>query len=90
MSAALNPPHGAGIRLLRLKKSVRQLPPPEEFRQRLEGAALGSAQDDAAFGGGRIDEVPVLTNEVRLGHGGRLETESMSLTDLMGFPQTQR
>ncbi|MFT4193865.1 DUF2726 domain-containing protein [Ottowia sp.] len=80
----------AGIRLLRLKKSVRQLPPPEEFRQRLEGADLGGTQDDAAFGGGRIDEVPVLTNEVRPGRGGRLETESMSLTDLMGFPQTQR
>lgn len=81
----------AGVRLLRLKRSVRHLPEPEEFRQKLQGAALtGGADGDSGSAGPRTDRVPILTNEVWVGRGGRLESESMSLTELMGFPQTQR
>jgi hypothetical protein len=83
----------AGIRLLRLKKSVRHLPEPAEFGQRLLNVLPGAAADsDAAAlsASPRPNRVPVLTQEVRMGRGGRLESESMSLTGLMGLPQTQR
>ena len=84
----------AGVRLLRLKKSVRQLPGPQEFHDKLMGAAMGSSGDGRSEMGGlsgvRPEDMPVLTKEVRVGRGGHWETESMSFTDLMGLSQTQR
>ena len=81
----------AGVRMLRLKKSVRHLPSPQELRQRLEATSLANAPEadleEAVPPSWRAEQVPVLTDRIRSRHGDHAEaTDSMSLTDLMGLP----
>ena len=71
----------AGVRLLRLKKSVRHLPPPAELRDKLL-ATQQSARDDDDAGADEsaawLDNVPVLTKAIRVDQGGRLVTETLT------------
>ena len=81
----------AGVRMLRLKKSVRHLPSPQELRQRLEATSLANAPEadleEAVPLGWRAGQAPVPTDRVRSRRGNHAEaTDSMSLTDLMGLP----
>ena len=81
----------AGVRMLRLKRSVRHLPSPQELRQRLEATSLANAPEadleEAVPPSWCAEQVPVLTDRIRSRHGDHAEaTDSMSLTDLMGLP----
>lgn len=85
----------AGVRLLRLKKSIRYLPSPQEFRQRLEATSLAGAPEanleEVVPQSWRAEQLPVQTDRVRArGSQPADATESMSLTDLMGLPPTTR
>lgn len=68
----------AGVRLLRLKRAVRDLPMPEDFRQLLLGAG---APDEAA----QTDRAPLQSDKAP--DSTPPDSESMSVTNLMGLAQ---
>ena len=73
----------AGIRLIRVKRSTRGLPPPREFRQRLRTATLAP---QAAAPTGQAPLSPSATavaNAAAKPAPAARNTEPMSLTDLM-------
>lgn len=77
----------AGIRLIRVKRSTRDMPPPREFRQRLRTATLapqaaaptGPAPLEPAATRVAAAAAPTIAPEAR-------NTEPMSLTGLMDLP----
>ncbi len=81
----------AGVRLIRLKRSTRHLPPPDEFRRQLRAAALPAqeASGDAAAtadpwqGAERAHPTPARSANAPREAG---DTIPMSMTDLMGLP----
>ncbi|MDO5693075.1 MAG: DUF2726 domain-containing protein [Pseudomonadota bacterium] len=75
----------AGVRMLRLKRSVRHMPPADEFRQRLENRALGktgATETTEAEAQAGQSPLPMEDYLDRFGDG-----DSMSMTDLMGLPE---
>ena len=85
----------AGIRLIRLKRTTRDMPPPDEFRHHLRAAAL--PQQDAASApaplappqprGVELDSKPPRVYEHANGAQPVFrDTMPMSVTDLMGLP----
>ncbi|WP_367351059.1 hypothetical protein, partial [Ottowia sp.] len=85
----------AGIRLIRLKRTTRDMPPPDEFRHHLRAAAL--PQQDAASAPApleppqpRLVELDSKPPRVYEHAGGAQpvfhDTMPMSVTDLMGLP----
>ncbi|MFV0680818.1 DUF2726 domain-containing protein [Ottowia sp.] len=70
----------AGIRLLRLKKSVRHLPPPTEWRKKLQATSQSAPHENADTEEivGWLDDVPVLTKALRFDPDGQLVTETLT------------
>ncbi|MEZ5607885.1 MAG: DUF2726 domain-containing protein [Burkholderiaceae bacterium] len=71
----------AGIRLIRIKRSTREMPSPREFRQRLRAAELSPAAPPS----GRAPLPPAPASPAAPKPRAPA-TQPMSLTDLMGLP----
>lgn len=84
----------AGIRLIRLKRSTRDLPSPHEFRRQLRAAALPApdaaapASDDPWQGAERARPggAPGAAAQAATDRVDAQDTQPMSMTDLMGLP----
>ncbi|HMN22765.1 MAG TPA: DUF2726 domain-containing protein [Ottowia sp.] len=82
----------AGIRLIRLKRSTRDLPTPPEFRRQLRAAALpppdaaAAAADDPWQGAERARSGGAPAAEAAADPADAQDTQPMSMTDLMGLP----
>lgn len=85
----------AGIRLIRLKRSTRDLPAPQEFRRQLRAAALPppdatpAATDDPWQGAERARaaaSAPPAPAAAAAVADDAQDTQPMSVTDLMGLP----
>lgn len=85
----------AGIRLIRLKRSTRDLPAPQEFRRQLRAAALppadaAPAAEDPWQGAARARPGSSSPSSAAapVAAADAPDTQPMSMTDLMGLPPT--
>ncbi len=77
---------GAGIRLIRIKRSTRDMPPPDEFRRRLRSAAIDPAATETSRPAPVAPSSAASTASARAAARPVRETEPMSLTGLMDLP----